>query len=93
MKRTAIIIALTALAGCTAGRYVNPGVSDAQAQRDSAQCKYEAKLATVAYGTGSTRYGVSGAAGQGVAEGIAQASDQRDLWISCMEARGYQRER
>jgi outer membrane lipoprotein SlyB len=83
------IIAVLALAGCANTQYYNPDVSDAEAKRDLAQCQYEAKLATSNYSTGSTRASMSGAAGQGFAEGIGQSLEQRDLVRSCLTARGY----
>jgi hypothetical protein len=83
------IFAVVALTGCANTQYYNPNVSDAEAQRDLAQCQYEAKLATSNYSTGSTRAGMSGAAGQGFAEGIGQSLEQRDLVRSCLTARGY----
>lgn len=44
MKRYSVCLVLF-LSAC--GGYSNPGVSDAQAQRDSRECAYEAQRATV----------------------------------------------
>jgi hypothetical protein len=88
--RVATVLALAALAGCAGPTlYDKPGGTQAQFDRDLAQCRYEAQLATSGYSSGNTRRGASGAAGQGVAEGIWQTSDRNDLEDSCLIGRGY----
>jgi outer membrane lipoprotein SlyB len=90
MKRALIAVALVALAGCANRAYYNPDVTQAQADRDLAQCHYEARRAVTSYGTGGSSYTtISGAAGQGVAEGIGQATDIREIEHACLKARGY----
>lgn len=55
------------------------------AQRDLAECTFEAEKATAAIGTGDNPKSMSDA----IAEGISDAMEQSDLVKSCMRARGY----
>jgi hypothetical protein len=83
------VLQMALLAGCAATSYYNPNVSQVQAEHDLAQCQYEARVATTGAYSGNTRRGTSGAAGQGVAEGVAQVMDRSDLEHACLTARGY----
>lgn len=72
MKKLVVVLAVT-LAGCAGGgRMYNENVTQAQADRDTAQCKYEARVATA-----------------NLRSGLEAGFMQNDLYISCMEARGY----
>lgn len=93
MPRFFLVFVIATLAGCAAPlHYVKPGITQTQADRDLAQCRYEAAR-DGNYNSGSTRRGISGAAGQGFAEGVEQAIRQGELMQLCMTARGYAAQR
>lgn len=47
MKLLNVLFSAIILSGCAGPVYYNPGASDTQAQRDTAECRYEAQKATV----------------------------------------------
>lgn len=46
MRQLMLAVAVLAIAGCAPKQYTKEGVSDAQAQADSQQCRQQASLAT-----------------------------------------------
>lgn len=61
----------------------------AEYDRDAAQCRYEANLATASYSTGPTARTRGGAIAQGIGEGLTRGMRQGDLMTLCMQARGW----
>ena len=59
------------------------------AERDQAQCTYEAKAATASYRSDPSKSGETAAMGAAVGDGIVIAEKQVALTNECMKARGY----
>ena len=79
------------LAGCAAGRvWDRPNLTAEEANYDVAQCKY----AMTVYGYVPASYyrpgNVGQAIGAGMADGVAQAMREMEIFNACMRARGYQ---
>jgi len=89
MHKLATLAASVALLGCALPTWTRPDTTQADFDRDAAQCKYEAVAATSGYGTGPTARSTSGAFSQGLGEGIAAGMKQGELIRLCMMARGY----
>lgn len=84
------VCTLALLSACAANyMWVKDGATQADFDRDRAQCLYEANLATASYSTGPTARGYGNAAAQGFGEGMAMAIRQGELGVLCMQARGY----
>lgn len=80
------------LAACAPkAHWVKYGATQTSFDKDFAQCKYEATLATATIGTGRT-YGTSDAISQGVSAGITAGFKQVDLIKLCMQKEGYRLE-
>lgn len=89
--RLTVLAPLMALAGCAHQQtmWVRDGATQADFERDRAQCVYEANAATASYSSGPTRRSMSGAIAQGIEDGITIGLRQRELAMLCMKARGY----
>ncbi len=85
----AAILALL-LVGCApAPLWTKSGATQADFDRDKAQCEYEAALATASYSQGNTARTAAGAAGQGFGEGMAIGMKKTELGRMCMSTKGY----
>jgi len=91
MKTAILLICAAVLAGCqTAANEVTwnkPGAVEADFVRDRDQCKYETQRATVAMNSGAWQ-GI----GTEIGAAIEKGQRQRELYNSCMTARGYQQQ-
>lgn len=87
----ALLVVLTGCATPTGHKYMwmKNGASQADFDRDKAQCNYEAVAATASYSTGPTARTSSGAFVQGFGEGMARGIRQNELIELCLTARGY----
>jgi len=65
------------------------GAPSSEAERDQAQCKYEAKAATASYKSAPSKSGEAAAMGAAIGDGIVIAEKQIELEKECMKARGY----
>ena len=75
----AIALSSAFISGCSQKVWINPSVSNQQAQKDFAECKYD----TVKYDTPYN--GVS----DPIAAGIASGFRQNEIMSTCMTAKGY----
>lgn len=91
MKK-AVVTVLLGLVGCGGGTYNKPGATQAEFDRDLAQCRYEAASSASAYGSSETRRSASGAAGQGVGDAVAESGRRSELIDLCLRARGYSKQ-
>lgn len=66
--------------------WTHPNYGLAEYDRDSAQCRYEARHATESY---TTVYTARGAAALGLSEGTAAALHEGEVVSLCMRARGW----
>ncbi len=89
----AAVISLAILAGCASPLWTKEGATQADFNRDAAQCEYEAASATASYSQGQTARTTGGAAAQGFGEGMAIGLKKNELGRLCMTAKGYTRVR
>ncbi|MHC1551509.1 hypothetical protein [Phyllobacterium sp. K27] len=94
MKRIFVCTAFSAmfaLAGCVGNE--KPWVKDDSARSETdqalAECKYQAKAATIGIGQGQRYKSFSSAIAAGIDDGIEQAVDQKELIADCMKAKGF----
>lgn len=89
---TVALFAVPVLAGCAHHNmmWVKDGATQADFDRDRAQCIYESAAATGSYNpSGSTARSTGGAIAQGIGDGIAIGLRRQEIAILCMQARGY----
>ena len=92
MKKSAasLLIGLGLLAGCAAQtKWVKPGASEQDLQRDKNQCVYDATAAASGYGSGSISVERNAAIADGFSEGWTRTGRQMELAARCMRARGW----
>ncbi|MET3649968.1 hypothetical protein [Phyllobacterium ifriqiyense] len=94
MKNIVIYSALFAvmtLTGCVSND--KPWVKDDSVRSETdqalAECKYQAKAATIGIGQGQRYKSFSSAIAAGIDDGIEQAVDQKELVADCMKAKGF----
>lgn len=94
MKNIAVFTALCAvivLTGCVNND--KPWVKDDSARSESdqalAECRYQAKAATIGIGQGQRYKSFNSAIAAGIDDGIEQAVDQKELIADCMKAKGF----
>lgn len=94
MKHVVLLVLLPlGVFGCAqAPVWSKQGATQSDFERDVAQCKYEAAVATASYNTGPTARSRYGAVLQGIDEGIAIGARQGELIQLCLVARGYSRQ-
>lgn len=94
MKKALIVAgSLMALTGCAPNyMWVKEGATQSEFDRDKAQCQYEASSSMANYNTGPTARGASGAAAQGIGEGIAIGMRKAELIQLCLQAKGYSKQ-
>ena len=77
MKKLMLLVCVVIVTGCQT-KLVKPGVSQWQAQRDLAECQYEAE-----------KYGHVNMWGSGVGAGLAEGLRKNKITRQCMELKGY----
>jgi uncharacterized protein YceK len=89
--RKLIVLLAVAVSGCAVGGtvWVKDGGTQQGFEQDRATCAYEAEMGVSGYGTAAGARGVTGAAAQGFAEGLAAGMRKNELYRLCMGARGY----
>lgn len=75
----ALILSFVFISGCAQKVWVNPSVTQEKAQRDLAECQYDAE-----------KYGYVQTWGTGVGAGIEEAIRKNELMSKCMTLKGYQ---
>ncbi|MCX8280348.1 hypothetical protein OSJ77_09105 [Phyllobacterium sp. 0TCS1.6C] len=89
----AIVAASLSLVGCVSNN--KPWVKDDSPRSETdqalAQCKYEARAATIGIGQGQHEHYKSfgSAIAAGISDGIEQATDEKELIGDCMRAKGF----
>ncbi|MCR6727437.1 MULTISPECIES: hypothetical protein [Agrobacterium] len=82
---------LIVLTGCVNND--KPWVKDESARSETdqaiAECKYQAKAATIGIGQGQQYKSFGSAIAAGIDDGIEQAVDQKELIADCMKAKGF----
>jgi len=90
-KSTILITAFIAIAGCstTERTWVRDDVPRSEADQALADCKYQAKAATITIGSNNHPKTWTKAIGTGIGDGIVQAMDEAELVKSCMNSKGF----
>lgn len=90
-RYTFLTVALLAIGGCTTTEktWVRDGTARSDADQALAECRYQAKAATITIGSNSHPKTWNDAIGTGIGDGIVRAMDEAELVKACMSSKGF----